>query len=334
MGTWILSLLQPYRTAVAGLAVLSVAEVALRAFTPWPLKAIVDYVAGGAPLPAWLQALIVPIGSSAQGRVLATIVLIGLVTQLAHQAVLMLHTRQHVRIGQAMVFGLRARLFTHLQGLSIAHHGRTPRGDTVYRLEADATCIEHLLLKGAFPVTFSAITLVVMFAVLASFDATLALVASAIAPLLYLAMRLQVRTMKARADRTRQLESRMVERVYESFSTIRLVKGYAREPHELGRFRGAATEAMAARLALTDQESFYSLLISAVSVVGSIVVLGLGGVHVIDGSLSVGTLLIVMAYLGYVYGPMTAIAYTTGSIQPAPASRAASASGSASRARF
>jgi ATP-binding cassette subfamily B protein/subfamily B ATP-binding cassette protein MsbA len=42
--------------------------------------------------------------------------------------------------------------------------------------------------------------------------------------------------------------------------------------------------------------------------------------HVLDGSISVGTLLVVMAYLGYVYGPMTAIAYTTGSIQQALAS--------------
>ena len=320
MGAWVLALLRPYRAAVSGLAMLSVAEVALRAVSPWPLKAVVDYVAGTAPLPPWLSTLVLPIGSTPRAQALTTIVLIGLVTQLAHQAVLMLHTRQHVRIGQAMVFGLRARLFSHLQGLSLAHHERTTRGDTVYRLEADATCIEHLLLKGVFPVAFSALTLVVMFTVLASFDATLALVAASIAPLLYLAMRLQARRMRARADRTRQLESRMVERVYESFSTIRLVKGYAREPHELWRFRGAATDAMVARLALTNQESFFSLLISIISVVGSVVVLLVGGLHVLDGSISIGTLMVVMAYLGFVYGPMTAIAHTTGSIQQALAS--------------
>src|SRR3954451_1258815 len=258
MSAWVLSLLTPYRTAVAGLAMLSLAEVVLRAVSPWPLKAVVDYVAGNADVPRWLSALVLPVGSTPRGQLLATIVLVGLLTQLAHQAVLMLHTRQHVRIGQAMVFGLRGRLFSHLQGLSLAHHERTPRGDTVYRLEADATCIEHLLLKGVFPVAFSALTLVVMFAVLASLDVTLALIAASIAPVLFVAMRLQARQMRARADRTRQLESRMVERVYESFSTIRLVKGYAREPHELGRFRGVATDAMVARLALTDQESLFS----------------------------------------------------------------------------
>jgi len=320
MWAWTRALLWPYRRRVSALTALSLAEIALRAVTPWPLKAVVDYVAGGVTPPSWLAALLLPIGADPRLHVLWTIVAIGLITQLLHQAVLMLHTRLHVRIGQAMVFGLRARLFAHLQSLSIAHHERTPRGDMVYRLEADATCIEHLLLKGVFPIAFSALTLIVMFAVLASFDATLALLAASIAPFLYLAMRLQAGQMRARADRTRQLESRMVERVYESFATIRLVKGYAREPHEYGRFRGVATAAMQARLALTDQESFFSLLIAAVSVVGSVVVLGVGGLHVINGSISVGTLLVVMAYLGYVYGPMTAIAYTTGSIQQALAS--------------
>ena len=89
---------------------LSLAEVALRAVSPWPLKAVVDYVAGNADVPRWLSALVLPVGSTPRGQLLATIVLVGLLTQLAHQAVLMLHTRQHVRIGQAMVFGLRVRL--------------------------------------------------------------------------------------------------------------------------------------------------------------------------------------------------------------------------------
>ena len=97
---------------------------------------------------------------------------------------------------------------------------------------------------------FSAVTLAVMFSVLASFDGPLALVAMSIAPLLYLTMRLQAQRMSSGAERMRELESRLVERLYESFSTIRLVKGFAREPHELRRFSGAASEAMDARVLL------------------------------------------------------------------------------------
>ena len=317
---WLFGLIRPYRARVVGLGLLSLAEVGLRALSPWPLKAVVDHVVGSQAAPPWLQAVLLPVSSDPRARTLATIVGIGLVVQLAHQVVLMLHTRLHVRIGQRMVFALRGRLFSHLQNLSLAHHNRTPRGDCVYRLDADATCIEHLLLKGLFPIAFSTITLVVMFSVLAHLDLQLALVAVGIAPALYVTMRLQARHMAPRAERTRALEAKVVARAYESFSTIRLVKGFAREPHELDRFAGAASAAMESRLHLTERESFYSLLINAVTVVGGLAVMTVGGLHVLDGSISAGTLLVVMAYLGYVYGPMTAIANTTGSIQKALAS--------------
>lgn len=319
MLAWTLALMRPYRRRLAALGGLSLAEVALRALSPWPLKAVIDYVASDHPPAQWLAAITAP-ARNPRVAALVTIIVLGLAIQLAHQIVLMLHTRLHVRIGQSMVFALRSRLFSHLQSLSLAHHDRATRGDTVYRLEADATCIEHLLLKGVFPIAFSAITLLVMFAILATFDIRLACVSLTIAPALYFAMRLQARQVRTRATRTRELESRMVERAYESFSTIRLVKGFAREPHELGRFSGAATAAMHARLDLTARESLYSLLISGVSVVGTLAVLAVGGLHVIDGSITPGTLLVVMAYVGYVYGPMTAIATTSGSIQQALAS--------------
>ena len=314
---WTLQLMQPYAGRVATLGALSMGEVGLRALSPWPLKAVIDCVVGHDALPLWLRPLLLPVSTDVRVRALAAIVVIGLVTQFAHQLVLMLHTRLHTRIGQDMVYALRARLFSHLQSLSLAHHDRTPRGDTVYRLEADATCIEQLLLKGLFPVAFSAVTLAVMFSVLATIDRPLALVAMSIAPLLYLTMRLQAQRMSSGAERTRELESRLVERLYESFSTIRLVKGFAREPHELRRFSGVASEAKDARVLLARRASLYGFLINIVTVAGGLAVMGVGGMHVLDGVITPGTLLVVMAYLGYVYGPMTAIATTAGGIQQA-----------------
>jgi ABC-type multidrug transport system fused ATPase/permease subunit len=309
--------MRPYAGQVTTLGALSLTEVALRALSPWPLKAVIDFVVGHDPLPAWLRPLLLPVSANLHVQALATILALGLVTQLAHQAVLMAHSRLHSRIGQMMVYALRARLFSHLQSLSLGHHDRTPRGDTVYRLEADATCVEQLLLKGLFPVAFSTVTLVVMFSVLASVDFALALVAMSIAPVLYVTMRMQARRMSSGAERARELDSRLAERLYESFSTIRLVKGFAREPHELRRFSGAASDAMHARLGLTARESLYGFFINVITVTGGLAVMGVGGLHVLDGTIRPGTLLVVMAYLGYVYGPMTAIATTTGSIQRA-----------------
>jgi ABC-type multidrug transport system fused ATPase/permease subunit len=74
---------------------------------------------------------------------------------------------------------------------------------------------------------------------------------------------------------------------------------------------------MAARLSLTWQESLFSVAVSAVTLSGTALVLLVGGYHVLEGRLTVGTLLVVIAYLAAVYNPISAIAHTTGSLQQA-----------------
>ena len=88
---WTLALMRPYRRAGRRpRRAVGFAEVALRALSPWPLKAVIDFVMGHDPLPAWLQALLVPLSANPQVQALAAILGIGLVTQLGHQGVLML----------------------------------------------------------------------------------------------------------------------------------------------------------------------------------------------------------------------------------------------------
>jgi ATP-binding cassette subfamily B protein/subfamily B ATP-binding cassette protein MsbA len=77
---------------------------------------------------------------------------------------------------------------------------------------------------------------------------------------------------------------------------------------------------MRARLALTWQESMFSVAVTAITLAGTALVLIVGGRHVLDGSLTLGSLLVVIAYLAAVYDPLSAIAHSTGSLQQAVAS--------------
>jgi len=74
---------------------------------------------------------------------------------------------------------------------------------------------------------------------------------------------------------------------------------------------------MEARIALTWQQSLFSLAVSAITIVGTAVVLVVGGLHVMRRQMTIGDLTIVIAYLSAVYGPLSAIAHTTGQLQGA-----------------
>jgi ABC-type multidrug transport system fused ATPase/permease subunit len=304
---WAWSHARPYRIRVSVLAVLSTLEIALRVLAPFAMAIVVD------------EALSPSASGDREAR-LVTFVLLGLGMQLAHQVVVMLHGRLSVVVGQRMIRDLRARLFAHVQGLELAHHARTPTGDAVSRLEADTRCVEHVVMRGLFPLVFSALTLVVMFCILLAIDLRLALLAIAIVPPLYIWLRYYARRMAPRADHARRSDSRLSSRLFESISAIRLVKSHAREDHEEARFCRVADDAAQAWIGVGRAGAVFAIVNGALTVIGSSAILLVGGYAVLAGRITVGTLLLVLAYVGYVYGPLSAIASTTNELQNAFAS--------------
>jgi ATP-binding cassette subfamily B protein/subfamily B ATP-binding cassette protein MsbA len=311
--------MRPYRGRLTLLAILSIVEVGLGALAPWPLKIVVDNVLRGQPFHPAVAHVADALTGGSRVWLLAIVVIAGLIIQVANEGTSMLHTQVQVDTGQHLVFDLRERLFAHLQRLGLEHHLTTSTGDAVYRLETDAYCINDLVMTGMFPLASAVLTLVVMFAILLKLDLTLALLSLAIVPLLYACLRYYLGTLVDRNEGVKELESKLVEHLYESFSAIRLVKSFAREPFETDRFRARGQAAMDGRITLTWQESLFSALVSTTTLAGTALVVGVGGLHVLEGRLSIGALLVVMAYLAAVYGPLSAIAHTSGSLQQAMA---------------
>jgi len=314
---WTLSFLRPYRTRVTAIALLSLLEIGLAALAPWPLKVVVDHVLGELPLSAPLQAIVTTLGIGRPFVLLIVVVLAGVLLQLAGELARMVQTQLQVDTGQRLVYGLRATLLSHLQDLPLRHHLHARTADSVYRLDADAHCVDDLVIGGVFPLTAAVLNLAVMFGILVYLDAWLGLLALAVVPALYLCLRYYSQTMTERAERVKALESTLIDRAFEILSSIAAVKSFARERHEGARYAQSGGEVLRARLGLTWQESLFSVTVTAVTLAGTALVLIVGGLHVLDGRLSTGSLLVVIAYLAAVYNPISALAHTTGSLQQA-----------------
>jgi ABC-type multidrug transport system fused ATPase/permease subunit len=232
----------------------------------------------------------------------------------------MVHTRVHTRAGHLLTRDLRQRLFTHFQAVTLRHHSQLPVGELAYRLQSDAGFLDQLIVGGALPLLFSTLTLVVMFAILVRIDAQLALVSLTIVPFLFFWIRWSAGHIRPRAERTHALESRLSARLHEAFASIRLVKSFARESYETSRFVSLADQVMQARVVLGAREAWFSLIVGNLLMAGTALVLLVGGLGVLNGRLTTGTLLVALAYLGFVYGPLSGIANTIGTIQQALAS--------------
>jgi len=233
---WAVSFLRPYRGRVVGIALLMLLQVALGALEPWPLKIVIDYVLGQHDLPDPLKGVAFSLTGGSTVALLVFFVLAGVILQLIHQLTTAVNTQMQTDTGQRMVYDLRYRLLEHLQSLGLQHHITTSTGDAVYRVDVDAYSIENLAMSGIFPLASSIITLVVMFGVLMKLDMTVALLSLTVVPFLLLSLRYYSTSLATQEEHVKELESNLISRLYEIFSSIRLVKSFARETFESDRY--------------------------------------------------------------------------------------------------
>jgi len=99
-----------------------------------------------------------------------------------------------------------------------------------------------------------------------------------------------------------------------------VVKAFGRHDRELDRFCGQSHAGARARIRLAAAEGWFGLLVNLATGIGTAVVLYVGILNVQSGLLTLGDLLLIMAYLSQLYGPLQTISKTVADVQSSLAS--------------
>lgn len=307
----VISYLWPYRWtflfALAQVFLISGCEL----LKPWPLKIVIDNVLGGKePLWEFLKTFSLP-----ATLMLACFAMV--VIYLLLGGITLLNNYTTIKIGQLMVNDLRRDLYSHLQRLSLAFHSRRQVGDLLYRVTADTYAIQSLTMNGIFPIATAVILLGGMFVVMVNLDWQLTLLALSVCPVLFLSISLLSKRISDAAMLARQQESEVYSVVHRAMSAMRIIQAFTKEEEEHRKFMAASGESLGASLRLYTLQTFYSGVINCVMALGTAVVVWVGAHHVLEGSLTVGEIIIFTTYLASLYGPINTISQTWGLIQGA-----------------
>lgn len=297
-----------------------VVQIGLSVLQPWPLTILVDNVLGESTAPAWLarSADWMP-GTSPQQQLLVLVVGATLVIALLATVTSYFQTMATVRFNQRVTYDLGAELFEHLQRLSVRYFAKHPLGDSISRVTLDPYCIQILVTGALLPVLQSALSLIIMFVIMWRIEPTLTLVSLSVVPVQILTIHVLAGPMKRRVRHRRDLESHMMSRVEQVLSTLPAVQAYGRERHEVDNFRRESAATADAYLRATRTEVTFSELSRFVTILGSAIILLLGGSYAIDGRMSAGAILVFLSYLNSLYTPLNAITYSAATIQTAAA---------------
>jgi ATP-binding cassette, subfamily B, bacterial len=304
----LLPFLRPYRLIFVWALIQVFLIAAFNLLKPWPLQLVIDDVLGGktAPLPG-LAAL--PAGA------LLLAACIGLVVVNVGAGLLeYLHNRTTIAVGQHMVNDLRGALYAHLQRLSLAYHSRQRVGDLMHRITADAFAVQTMLMNGLLPILSALILLAGMMAVLIPMDWKLTLVSLTVMPVLFALIGLFNRKISTVATEVRERETLVYSLVQWAMQSIKIVQAFTREEDEYRRFMGASTASLGATLRLYGLQTLYSAGVNGLIATGTALVIYVGARTVMEGNLTIGQLVVFIAYLAQLYTPVNQLTQSWGLI--------------------
>jgi ATP-binding cassette subfamily B protein len=282
----------PYRGAITTLLVLLAVDAGIGVVNPLLFRAIID----------------VGIPKHRSGLVIGIAAVVAVVA--VADAVLSLVERFYSsKIGEGLIFDMRARVFAHIQRMPIAFFTRTQTGALISRLNNDI-----LGAQQAFTGTLSSVvsnvlgvsfTLTVMF--ILSWQITL--VALAMLPVFVLPARYFGRKLQAITRESYNLNAAMNVTMTERFnvSGAMLVKLFGRPRAETDEFSRKAGRVRDIGITQSMYGGVFFSALMLVAALATALVYGWGGWLAVRGQLPVGTVVALAAYLTRLYGPLTAL---------------------------
>ncbi|MCH9719145.1 MAG: ABC transporter ATP-binding protein/permease [Actinomycetia bacterium] len=213
------------------------------------------------------------------------------------------------RIGEGLIFNLRAEVFDHVQRQSLAFFTRAQTGALVSRLNSDVIGAQQAFTSTLSGVVGNLISVVVVLVTMLILSWQITVLALVLVPLFllparWLGRRLQVLTreqMQLNAD----LSAQMTERFNVAGALLVKLYGRPQEEDELYQGKAAGVRDLGVRIAMANRYFFTALTL--VAALATAIAYGVGGNLVIGETITLGTLLAIVALLAQLYGPLTAL---------------------------
>src|SRR5438270_357397 len=299
---------QPFRgQTILGLF-LSLVGIGLNLLKPWPFKIIVDDFLRPTP------------SAHADWRTWVPLLCLALVViQFIWGIINWITNYLFVKIGLQALLKLRTDLYSHLQRLSLKFHDARRSADSSFRVAYDSQSIQTIYNKGFTNIFASVVALIGTFVVMMGLDWTLTLLSLAIVPFIVGAIYLFARRIRRQSTFIQEQESAVLAQAQEGLSSIRMVHAFGREQFEVMQFQQQAQQSLQANLRLTLTNINSALVVSTLMVFGTAAMYYVGTLHVLAGTLTLGTLLVFSAYLLMLYQPLESITYTAWAMEGATA---------------
>ena len=279
--------LTPYWKTLLVSALLLLGRAGIELVPPLFQRAIIDQVIGNADL-------------ARLGLLIGLLVGVYGLQQLINAADLFI---RHA-LGERFILDLRVRIYAYLQRLSLSFFERTSTGELMSRVTNDVNALESFVTHGSALTAVDLLRLLGGAIVLLVLDVRLALLVLLPVPILAISLRYFNTRIRPVYRRIRARLGDINARLQDSLSGIRVIQAFAQEDQALARFSSESESYYEARVEGIRYWATFFPAMRFVASMGTVIVLGAGAVMVVNGSLSLGTMVAFLSYVVSFYEPI------------------------------
>ncbi len=223
-------------------------------------------------------------------------------------------------IGQSVMHDMRHELFTHIQKLSLRFYDNRPVGKIMSRITSDIGSINELLNGGLTMILAEGLSLIGIMAIMLSINWQLALASFITLPFMYLVFG----TLRARVETTwknvRKSASNLNANLNESINGIRVTQAFRRESRNIQRFQQINQWNRNANVRAVQLDNLIWPLFDFIGVCGTALLVVVGAVQVLAGTVSIGVISAFINYLWRFWAPISALSRVYSQVLSAMAS--------------
>jgi ATP-binding cassette subfamily B protein len=237
------------------------------------------------------------------GMVLAVVLLVFAV-RVVGQALGILYSYLLASVMPYIILDLKMKIFEAMQRLSVGYYTSKHTGALMNRVNKDADRIYWFFVDGFPFCIINGMLMVGVVAVMFVMDWLLALIAIGLVPLVVLIFRMMWPVFMRLHHRQWATDARMTSFVSDAIAGSRVIKAFAREEDEIKRFEGIGEKLRRADVSLTNTEYTTFPLVYLLMYLSQVTVIAVGGIMVVNGRITLGTLLTFIAYIHMLQHPL------------------------------
>ncbi|HLX85577.1 MAG TPA: ABC transporter ATP-binding protein [Terriglobales bacterium] len=311
-------LIRPYRGTLLIILCAMIVETAMSLAAPWPLKIIIDNVAGSHKLPEWLHRMLGPVVDNGNPMHVALLAAMAVVFIAGLGAIASYVDNYFTEsVGQYVAHDLRLRTFHHLQRLSLGYYNTHQLGTLLSTITTDIQTIQAFASSSTLNIVIDLLTIAGMLVLMFWINWDFTLIALAVTPFILFFVSRFKKAVKDATHTVRKEQAEIVSVVQQGLESMQVIKAFEGQKAQETQLAAVSFATVNAALAARKVKSLLSPVVGIIVALCTAAVLWRGAHLILAGAMTVGALTVYLAYLTKFFKPVKDLATTTNAIAQA-----------------